>query len=181
MLFLMRGVPGSGKSSFLKEHIKVPGFVISPDEIRLMFSPVVLQKKSMKRQINQENDKEVFDFLHRVVVERLKQGYTTVVDATHCSASGIDYYKSFAQHFNVKCFVVEFNDYENEAEFLNLCKERDASREEFRQVGGEVIERMYKNAKTQPVPKWASVISKEEFAAMCEQSAECRVRSECGV
>ena len=44
-LYLLRGVPGSGKSTFLKEHIKdLEGSIISADQVRLLFSPTVYLK-----------------------------------------------------------------------------------------------------------------------------------------
>lgn len=156
-LYLLRGVPGCGKSTLIKEYKNtLTGYVIGADDIRLMFSPTVYPKGQFVKKVNPENDKQVWDLIHSIVKQRLLNGYTTVVDATHCNVANIDYYKAFCSENDVKCTVVRFD------ESLETCLERNKSRLDWQQVPDEVVERMYNNMKV-PEPSWCKVITKEEF------------------
>ena len=74
-LYLMCGIPGSGKSTWLKNHLKKFDKYVSRDEIR--FSMV----KENEEYFSKEN--EVFkEFCHQIT-KNLKNGYNTFADATN--------------------------------------------------------------------------------------------------
>jgi predicted kinase len=87
-LVLMMGAPGAGKSTFIKEKGLEP-YTLSPDTIRVMYQNPVLTKDGVT-QITSANDKVVWEFLFRVLEERMKRGDFTIVDATHSTASAIN-------------------------------------------------------------------------------------------
>ena len=156
-LFLLRGVPGCGKSTFLRKYEDVlKGYVIGADDIRLLYSPTVYPKGKFTKKVNPENDRQVWEFIHNLVQQRLLKGYTTIVDATHCNVDNINYYKGFCLENNVECVVVTFD------ETLETCQQRNKSRHEWQEVPEEIVERMHNNMQT-PVPSWCKVITKEEF------------------
>lgn len=75
-LFLMCGCPGSGKSTFAKQHIDNESTLyISRDEIR--FSIISEDEEYFSK------EKEVFNEFVRQITEGLNQGYNVVADATH--------------------------------------------------------------------------------------------------
>lgn len=160
-LFLFRGLPASGKSSLVEEQqlgYCVPGAVISADDVRLLFSTPVYGKASYKTaHINGENDKQVWNFIHDRVKQRLIEGQTTIVDATHVNVDSINYYKQFCLENGVECIVVEFNEVT-----VEKCKARNAKRPDFRRVPNEVIDRMAEKIKV-PVPSWCKTITDGEF------------------
>lgn len=156
-LFLLRGVPGCGKSTFLRKYEDVlKGYVIGADDIRLLYSPTVYPKGQFTKKVNPENDRQVWEFIHNLVQQRLLKGYTTIVDATHCNIDNINYYKGFCLENNVECVVVTFD------ETLETCQQRNKSRHDWQEVPEEVVERMYNNMQTS-IPSWCKVITKEEF------------------
>ena len=98
-LILLRGLPGSGKSTWVKDN-HLADYTISSDAIRLLFSaPVVSSRQNYsQRVITQKNDKQVWDLLHQLVENRIKNGQTTIVDATHLKANAINYYKNLCKN-----------------------------------------------------------------------------------
>ena len=109
-LILLRGLPGSGKSYWIKEN-KLEDYTISSDNVRLLFATpsIPFQACYKDRGISQKNDKEVWDLIHSLVERRLMEGMTTIVDATHLTVKSINYYKSFCANNNVRCIVLDFN------------------------------------------------------------------------
>ena len=81
VLLLMRGVPGCGKSTFIKEKGLEP-YVLSADALRLLYASPVMDKMG-KWCISQRNDKLVWPMLLKALEERMKRGCFTVVDATN--------------------------------------------------------------------------------------------------
>lgn len=156
-LYLLRGVPGCGKSTFIKKYEDIlSGYVIGADTVRLMFSPTVYPKGQFVKKVNPENDRQVWDFIHNLVKQRLSNGYTTIVDATHCNIANIDYYKAFCAENDVECIIVRFD------ESLETCQQRNKSRLDWQEVPAKVVEKMYNNMQV-PEPSWCKVITKEEF------------------
>ena len=127
-LLMLVGLPGSGKSTYIKNHFNQNLHVHSSDDIREELSGNVN---------NQDINKEVFELLHKRVKDDLKNGISCVYDATNLnwkrrkafleSLKGIDCFKV--------CHVI--------ATPYEVCLEQNNSRD--RVVPEEVIERMYRN------------------------------------
>lgn len=79
-LILMMGIPGAGKSTFIKNHIASDGIIISRDAIRFNML------KSNEDYFSKEN--EVWDEYVKALKKAIKcEWYTDVVaDATHLNA-----------------------------------------------------------------------------------------------
>lgn len=66
-LCLLRGAPGAGKSSWIKEH-NLEQYTLSPDTIRVMCSSLELQADgNFKISQNQRNEQEVWDVLFKLL------------------------------------------------------------------------------------------------------------------
>lgn len=133
--FLMLvGLPGSGKSTYIKKYFNQNLRVHSSDAIREELSG---------DESNQDINGKVFDLLHKRVREDLKNGISCVYDATNISWKRR---KAFLDSLkNIKCWKV----CHIIATPFEVCLEQNAQRE--RKVPYEVIEKMYKNF---DIPWW---------------------------
>jgi len=99
---MLRGVPGSGKSTWAKEFIKNnPGYVrTNNDEIRLEMFNRVFDKNDTKAVDAERN---------RVIKETLDNGLSIVIDNTNLSPKREDEYKTLAKkygaEFKIQCFM----------------------------------------------------------------------------
>ena len=124
-LFMMVGVPGSGKSTYAKNHLQNEDtIIVNSDQIR---------KELYGDESVQKNPKRVFAILYQRVRKLLKSGKNVVIDATNTSKK----YRAIAlDNFrDIDCekiaILVETP--------IEMCYKFDASRE--RQVSKRVIDR----------------------------------------
>ena len=127
-LLMLVGLPGSGKSTYIKKYFNQNLRVHSSDAIREELSGNIN---------NQDINKEVFELLHKRVKEDLKNGINCVYDATNISwkkrkaflesLKGIECWKI--------CHVI--------ATPYEICLEQNRHRD--RVVPEDVIKRMYLN------------------------------------
>ncbi len=96
-LVFMVGIPGSGKSKFIKETTDENTIVVCPDQIRKELTGDVS---------NQTKNGEVWDLAKRRAAEALKNGKDVILDATNVSSSrrkgfsqGLPPHKLFAKLF----------------------------------------------------------------------------------
>ena len=157
-LILLRGLPGSGKSTWVKDN-HLEDYTISSDAIRLLFSaPVVSSRQNYsQRVIPQKNDKQVWDLLHQLVENRIKNGQTTIVDATHLKANAINYYKNLCKNNKIRCVVIDFDVPVEEAIVRDLTREGTCH-----YVGAKVIRRMANGI--EKVPSWCELGSTDDIA-----------------
>ena len=79
-LFILRGAPGSGKSTWIKENNLEP-YTLSTDALRLMYqSPVTTPEGTMA--ISQNNDTAVWALLMELLERRMSKGEFIIIDAT---------------------------------------------------------------------------------------------------
>ena len=141
---LMKGLPGSGKTTRVKNEYS--GFIrVNRDSIRLMlYGPEYRYTK--------EREKAVKQIRNAAIASSLRNGYNVVVDDTNLGTrpeQEITTYLdnqllSYSLTVDETCLSVP----------LNVCIERDAQRSGSAHVGRKVIERMYnQHLKPQPLPR----------------------------
>ena len=135
-LWVLRGVAGSGKSTWVKK-VGVEQYVVSSDAIRLLYASPIL-KADGKYTISQANDKKVWEMLYNILEFRMVNGDFTIVDATHCKESSLTKYKKLCEKYNYRMVIIDFSNIP-----LEEIKRRNSQREEYKQVSDEIIERMY--------------------------------------
>ena len=83
-LIVMRGAPGTGKSTTIKT-LGLDQHALSSDSIRLLYSAPRLGTEGYFV-ISAHNDKKVWEDFYQILEMRMQQGELIVVDATHTQA-----------------------------------------------------------------------------------------------
>lgn len=106
IVVLLRGVPGSGKSSWIKDQ-HLDDYTISLDKIRLMLSnPVKTQQGYYE--INQAVSEKAWKLAYECLKSRMDNGGTTFFDATFMNAYLINYVKNLAADFGYTILIIDF-------------------------------------------------------------------------
>jgi len=135
-LLVLRGIPGSGKSTWIEEN-KLEEYTLSSDQIRLLYQAPAYKADGNKVICSWEDDK-VWNTLTEMLEARLSHGEFVVVDATNTSQKELLRYKKLAHTYRYRMYVVDFSDIQ-----LNVAKERNERREILKRVPEVMIEKMY--------------------------------------
>lgn len=154
-LLLMRGVPGSGKSTFIKEN-HFEAYTICPDNIRLLFESPVFDPNTGVKSISQKNDKKVWELVYKLAEEKMRNGEFIVIDAMNIDISS---WKKLTDKYRYNIWVKDFNDVP-----LDECLRRNAAREEYKRVPENVICNAYKRMQSAIVSKSVKEFTQETFA-----------------
>ena len=168
VLCLLRGLPASGKSSWLRDN-NLEEYALCADNFRLAYSSPILLPNGDSC-ISQNNDKEVWEQLFSCLETRMQQGQFTVVDATHTGNHNFADYKTLAEKYKYRIYCVDLSDIS-----LEECLVRNAARG-FRKVPENTIIRMHKRMLAQKLPGWLSLVKRDEFYSTvlyCEHDFDC--------
>lgn len=128
-IIILRGIPGSGKSTWIKEN-ELDIYSISMDTLRLMYS-------APNPYISQEYNNNIYKLTMDIIRTRMSNGSFTVYDATNITDKSIKDIIKLANEFDYKIKEVVSN--------INLedALQRNNVREEYKKVPEEVIKRMH--------------------------------------
>lgn len=160
-LFLLRGCPGSGKSTFIKENHLEP-YTLCADQIRLLYqSPVLLRDGKLGISMSHEN--RVWDRLKDILEERMMRGECIIIDATHYKAELLNAYKDIYSKYRYRVYIIDFTDIP-----LETILERNRTREGYKFVPEDKIQYMYDFIHNEEniVSKRYTVISREQALEM---------------
>lgn len=159
VLLLLRGIPGSGKSTFIKQQGLEP-YVLCADDFRLHHASPVLDVQG-KLCISQFFDNSVWPKLQHLLQERMQRGCFTIVDATNIRSSDLSRYKKMAEEYKYRVYVLDFTDVS-----LEEVKRRNLLRPEYKQVPEYVIDNMYARLKDNKVPSGITVLKPENITSI---------------
>lgn len=161
-LLILRGAPGSGKSTWIK-MAGLQNYTLSSGAIRLMFSAPTLDENGDVC-VSQTHNKVVWQTLLHMLEYRMKNGDFTVIDATHCRSRDFNRYRELVLKYEYKAYCIDFSDIPMEE-----VMKRNAGRDPLRRVSDSVIQRYCESLKTSVVPEWVTVLRPDEFPAMFEK------------
>ena len=155
LLLVTRGIPGSGKSTFLVEQ-GLDTYTLSPDVIRLMLASPQLTLDGQTTMPSRQ-DAMVWRLLHEMLEQRMTRGETTVVDATHTTPNYFKTYGELCRKYRYRLVVIDFADVP-----LAVCQERNRERPSHKVVPSSVLERMHWRLQQSSLPKWVTVMRTAE-------------------
>ena len=156
-LVILRGSPGSGKSTWIKK-MNLENYTLSADSIRLLVESPVLVADKNHRVISQKNDGYVWQLLFELLEKRMENGEFVVIDATHSKSRDFSKYNKLCSKYRYRGYYVDFSDIP-----LEECKKRNLLREDYKRVPENVIEKMYSRLETQSKTSGWVEIDKNNF------------------
>lgn len=156
-LVVLRGCPGSGKSTWIKEN-GLEQYTLSPDNIRMMASAPILTENNTDATISQENESYVWSLLYELLEKRMQNGDFTIIDATHSRSTDFSRYNSLCSSYRYRKYVVSFTDVP-----MEVCVERNHKRDAYKRVPDDVIEKMYARFATQEKTSGWVDVPRDEF------------------
>lgn len=155
-LLLMRGAPGVGKSTFIEKN-NLKKYTLCADDIRLLIQTPLMQTDGSFA-ISQNNDDKVWSTLFNILEDRMKRGEFTVIDATNSKTKEMTRYRDLAKAYRYRMYCVDFTDVP-----IEVCKQRNSQRPEYKQVPEDVIDKIYSRFEGQKIPRDIEVIKPDEL------------------
>ncbi|MGL4759811.1 MAG: metallophosphoesterase [Patescibacteria group bacterium] len=146
------GLPGSRKSTFINDNPSIKDFVISSNEIRMKFGGIVLQEEQTES-IEQLHDKLVWSTIDTMIETRLKNGLTTILNATNCNVEKLrTKYYPLTQKYNFRFVIIHFH------VSLELALKRNNEPNCVRKASESRILKMNEHLANFGTPHWADLI-----------------------
>ncbi len=139
-LVLLQGIPGSGKSTFIKQSKNLEPYTLSPDVYRMQLAGLSMTEDGLMR-IDQSVSNLAFKRMLEDLEYRMKNGVFTIIDATHTHSKSFKNYRGLAEKYGYDVYLLPFD------VDLDTAIERNSNRAFYKQVSNEVIEKMYDNLK----------------------------------
>ena len=138
-LILMRGAPGSGKSTLIKDN-GLSNYAISLDELRRLLAA------EENDQLPTSVTKETYALLHSILETRVQKGKLIILDAVNASVDHIKDSIELAENYgyNVVYFQMQIS--------LEQCLENNLSRPIYSRASEEKIRRFYDIIETTHLP-----------------------------
>lgn len=154
-LFILRGIPASGKSTLIKEN-KLENCTVSSDEIRLEKYGIEIQNG--KKSIIRGDGLVIFNEFYKRIEEKMQKNERLVmVDATNPRSEDFEPYLKMADKYEYKIYCINLEC------TLDEAIKRNSKRDEIRQVSNDVIIKIYNRLINSQIPDQIEIINKEKF------------------
>lgn len=155
-LVLLRGAPGCGKTTWIRDH-GLSNYVVSSDEIRKLYaSPQLHPDGSIG--ISQKEDNVVWKTLFEILEHRMQNGDFTIIDACNSKTSEMTRYRDLAHNYRYRIYCVDMTSIP-----IEEAKRRNKLRDELKWVPDDYIDRVYSRFETQQIPSGIVRVLPDEF------------------
>lgn len=162
-LFLLSGIQGSGKDTFLKEN-SLDMFSLSMDELRKIYlQPIMSNNGEFK------NNGEKNEFIYHIFIDALKSkmsmGGPIIVNNMNVSTKSVEEFKIIAEKYGYEIAIVDFGIHD-----LDFYLERNKLRPEYDKVPEFAIKKSYEEKLKMKIPNNIKIFDKNEFAKEMNKS-----------
>lgn len=165
VFLMLRGVPASGKSTFIREN-HLERFTVESDLVRQLYNGLK-HNDNGKLVIPQNNGEIIWNTIDTMLETRMKGGELVVLDATNLREQTYKKYKKLAKTYNYRFFVVDFtpdfDDFKEKQQYLNQILERNRHRPKYKRVSEESIRRHLDTATQKAYINTSVLIKPEEY------------------
>lgn len=163
-LVILRGAPGAGKSTWIKNHNLEP-YTLSPDNLRILCSTYDFKADgTFATAGNMQTEQQTWKILFELLEFRMARGEFTVIDATASKTRDINQYKELADQYRYRMYCVDFSTVP-----LEVCLQQNKMRPSEKWVPEKSIENIYARFATQKVPTGVQIIKPADFDLVVEK------------
>ena len=155
-LILTRGIPGSGKSTFLKQN-KLEAYTLSENLIQLEFEGPLLDM-SGKLVISESHQDGVWETLKFHLNNKMKLGELIFIDSNHIKKQDLQRYDELIQHHKYTAFCLDFSDVS-----LEICSEQNKNSENHKIIPEAELKKIWSELKKENVPKNIEIIKPQNL------------------
>lgn len=139
-ILVLRGIPGSGKTSWIKEN-RLEQFVISKDLIRQLVGTVNFMDRdlSLKLDFTRSREENVNSMFFQCLEEKMSRGNFIVIDNCNINPKDINKIYKYSKIFGYKVFIKSFD---IPHDVFNRLKERNTL---FNKIPEDTIKEMIKS------------------------------------
>lgn len=158
-LFILAGLPGSGKSTWAKNYYDLKARIVSSDDIRRRQFGSLTSANTAEDQ--QANNKWVFAEFHSQIELALVHGMDVIADATFLRSESRAEVAEIARRSCASAHLVLFKNW-HEAVVRNIARDSDAVVPEA--VMGEFIHRLWDTISEVDDEQYDSILKIESYA-----------------
>lgn len=145
ILLVLRGAPGCGKTTWVKDN-KLTPYTLSFDNVRMLYkSPI--QTIYGRESSDRKKDSLVMDTMLSILEERMKSGEFTVIDSVNSRESDLNQYYELSIKYRYKAYIVDFTGIP-----IEVTKERNKNRMARKRVPDHIVGKIYAEFKTESIP-----------------------------
>lgn len=149
-LLLMRGAPGAGKSTFIREN-HLEAYTLRADTFRaLVANPALTVTGDWKT--DPALDRQAWSLLFQTLEIRMRRGDFTIIDATHATPKLINQYRRLAEKFRYRVYIKTINPP------LGQVLEQNSRRPKIEQVPDQAVKRIHTLVENTPIPRFVTPI-----------------------